>query len=247
MLGTGQPLVFIRRLPRADGGDRQSIRRDDAGHRPNGPARRRHRHSRRPHESSRSVPRADRISGARCRCSRACRTYLGRISKEIRRADVVHTPVPGDIPLLSLLVANVFRKRLIARYGSSWEHTSETTLMNVMTKALMRWGAGGRNVMLATGAGSAEPAPNMHWLFATAIAQRDINAVRPVLDRPAAKPLRVAYAGRLSPEKGVRHLRHGARPAFVVAAASPPHAHGRWRAARRTGIAPRSSGLPDER
>lgn len=147
--------------------------------------------------------------------------YLERIAREIHRADVVHTPVPGDIPLLSLVVANVFRKRLIARYGSSWEHTSETTFMNGVTKALMRCAAGGRNVMLATGAGSGEPAPGMYWLFATAIARSELDAITPVLDRPATRPLQVAYVGRLSGEKGVRYLVEG----LGILASSAPGLH----------------------
>jgi glycosyltransferase involved in cell wall biosynthesis len=132
--------------------------------------------------------------------------YVGTIAREVARADVVHAPVPGDIPLLSMVVANLLRKPLIARYGSSWERTSETTLMNTVTKSLMRRLAGGANVMLATGAGAAAPARNVHWLFATAICQAELDAVQPVLERAANRPLRLAYVGRLSPEKGVRFL-----------------------------------------
>jgi glycosyltransferase involved in cell wall biosynthesis len=133
--------------------------------------------------------------------------YYGRIiAREVDQADVVHTPVPGDIPLLTLLVASALRKRLIARYGSSWEPTSETTFMNRVTKGLMRSLAGGSNVMLATGAGAAAPARNVHWLFATAISEAEVKSVRPVLDRQPGQPLQIAYVGRLSPEKGVRHL-----------------------------------------
>jgi glycosyltransferase involved in cell wall biosynthesis len=132
--------------------------------------------------------------------------YLGSIRREIARADVVHTPVPGDIPLLSLILASLLRKPLVARYGSSWEETSETTLTNRLTKALMRRLAGGANVMLATGAGEEAPARDVHWLFATAISRAEVEAVRPALDRAVESPLRLAYVGRLSPEKGVRFL-----------------------------------------
>jgi glycosyltransferase involved in cell wall biosynthesis len=132
--------------------------------------------------------------------------YVGVIAREAARADVVHAPVPGDIPFLSVLVANVLRKPLIARYGSSWEATTETTVMNRLTKSMMRRLAGGANVMLATGAGAGAPARNVHWLFATAISRAEVDAVRPMLDRRPHRPLRLAYAGRLSPEKGVRYL-----------------------------------------
>ena len=51
----------------------------------------------------------------------------------------------------------------------------------------MRWLAGGPNVMLATGAGSGEPARNMHWLFATAISKAEVQSIRPTLDRGAGQ------------------------------------------------------------
>jgi glycosyltransferase involved in cell wall biosynthesis len=132
--------------------------------------------------------------------------YVTAIQREIAKADVVHTPVPGDIPLISLMLAAINRKPLVVRYGSSWEQTSETTLMNRLTKTLMRTLAGGSNVMLATGAGDREPSHNVHWLFATAISRAEVDACRPRLDREPGRPLLFAYVGRLSPEKGVRFL-----------------------------------------
>jgi glycosyltransferase involved in cell wall biosynthesis len=78
--------------------------------------------------------------------------------------------------------------------------------MNRVTKGLMRTIAGGRNVMLATGAGAGDPAPGMKWLFATAIGSAEARSIRPDLRRPPARPLRLIYAGRLSSEKGVEHL-----------------------------------------
>ena len=80
--------------------------------------------------------------------------YLAKIGSALSRADIIHVPLPGDISLLGLLwTALALRKRLIARYGGSWETTRVTTLMNRMTKGIMRRFAGGRNVMIATGMG----------------------------------------------------------------------------------------------
>lgn len=132
--------------------------------------------------------------------------YLGIIIKYVRRADVVHVPVPGDIALLGMLVALTLRKPLIARYGGSWVANSETTVMNRVTKAIMRRFAGGRNVMLATGEGELIPAPNMHWVFVSAVSQAELQQIHPILDRGLSTPPRLVYAGRLSPEKGVLYL-----------------------------------------
>lgn len=129
--------------------------------------------------------------------------YLSIIAKHIRRADVVHTPVPGDIAFLGMLVALTLRKPLIARYGGSWVVNSQTTVMNRITKAILRRFAGGRNVMLATGEGESPPAPNMHWIFVSALSQPELQQIRPVFNRGLSFPPRLIYAGRLSPEKGV--------------------------------------------
>ena len=131
---------------------------------------------------------------------------LGAIRDAIRSADVVHTPLPGDIPFLGMMATLGARKRLIARYGSSWESTSETTWMNRLTRGLMRVAAGGRNVMLATGEGARPPARNMRWIFATALAAAELQRIVPRLERGLSQPPRFVYVGRLSPEKGVAGL-----------------------------------------
>jgi glycosyltransferase involved in cell wall biosynthesis len=129
--------------------------------------------------------------------------YLREIASRVRCADVVHVPVPGDISFLGLVVALGFRKRLIARYGSSWTVTPQTTWMQRLTRACMRVCAGGRNVMLATGIGAAPPAPGIRWIFSTALSRAELEAIHPELDRGRGSPPRLVYVGRLSPEKGV--------------------------------------------
>lgn len=132
--------------------------------------------------------------------------YVGTITRQIRAADVVHVPVPGDMPLLGMLIALLLRKRLIARYGSSWVTTSQTTMTHKFTRACMRRFAGGRNVMLATGEGSGAPAAGMRWVFSTALSRAELEAIRPRLERGLSEPPRLVYAGRLSVEKGVAVL-----------------------------------------
>ncbi len=137
-------------------------------------------------------------------------SYLAILAPVIRSADVVHVPLPGDIPLVAMLMAVLARKRVIARYGGSWIRTEQTTAMNSITRGLMRAFAGGRNVMLATGEGDTPPAPNIHWLFATAISEAELRS-NPSSDlrRPVGNPFRLIYAGRLSREKGMESLVEG--------------------------------------
>lgn len=132
--------------------------------------------------------------------------YIKTISAEIRRADVVHAPVPGDVAVLGMFLALLFRKRLIARYGSSWSLTPQTTWPQRLVRRSMQLWAGGRNVMLATGVGAAPPAPRMRWIFSTALTQSELAAIQPRLERGLSEPPRLVYVGRLSPEKGVIHL-----------------------------------------
>jgi len=129
-----------------------------------------------------------------------------KIAASARNADVVHVPLPGDVPLLGMWIAFAMRKRVLARYGGSWVANTQSTLMNRVTKACMRRFAGGRNVMLATGDGDAAPAAGMEWVFSTALARRELGRIAPRLDRGLSNPPRLVYAGRLSPEKGVAVL-----------------------------------------
>jgi glycosyltransferase involved in cell wall biosynthesis len=132
--------------------------------------------------------------------------YVRIISARVREADVVHVPVPGDISFVGLLLALIFRKRLIARYGSSWAVTPQTTVSQRMVRLCMRMCAGGRNVMLATGIGTVPPAPRMRWIFSTALTRAELQSIRPRLDRGLGTPPRLVYLGRLSSEKGVAYL-----------------------------------------
>lgn len=132
--------------------------------------------------------------------------YLPLLYKHILQADVIHVPLPGDIPLLGMIVALLLRKRLIARYGGSWFPTSQTTMMNRITRALMRGFAGGRNVMLATGDYMDAPAARMRWVFVSVISRAELTQVTPSFERGLASPPRLVYVGRLSPEKGVHNL-----------------------------------------
>jgi len=151
---------------------------------------------------------------------RQLRYYWATIARYARDADVVHVPPPGDIPVLGMLVALGLRKRLLVRYCASWVKTSETTVMNRVTRGLMRRFAGGRNVMLATGEADLPPASGIHWIFATGVSAEELRGIEPAAHRALHEPARLAYVGRLSPEKGLANLiraidrldREGLRP-----------------------------------
>src|SRR5690606_11181046 len=76
--------------------------------------------------------------------------YLRTMMRHCRDADVVHAPLPGELPLLGILTGRLLGKKLIGRYGGSWYETGQTTWMNRVTRRCMMALAGGPNVMLAT-------------------------------------------------------------------------------------------------
>lgn len=132
--------------------------------------------------------------------------YAGTMIRHIRQADVVHTPLPGDMPFLGMVVALVLRKPLLARYGGSWAPTAETTFMNRVTRTLMRFAARGTNVVIATGVGDRKPDPGVEWLFSTSLTESELKAIKPDLQRGLSDSPQLLYAGRLSVEKGVYQL-----------------------------------------
>jgi len=132
--------------------------------------------------------------------------YISTIARHAARADYVHVPPPGDIPLLGMIVALGLRKRLIVRYCGSWARTARTTIMNRVTRGLMRAFAGGRNVMLATGEEEVPPAPGINWIFATGVSENELRRIEPATERRLSDPPHLVYIGRLSVEKGVANL-----------------------------------------
>ncbi|HEY1252019.1 MAG TPA: glycosyltransferase family 4 protein [Thermoanaerobaculia bacterium] len=132
--------------------------------------------------------------------------YAGRIGSAVAQSDAVYAPLPGDVSFLGFAAAVLLRRRLLARYGSSWVETAQTTRMNRVTRLCMRFFAGDSAVMIATGEGDAPPARGVEWLYATALTRRELDGIDAQCDRGLSAPPRLAYLGRLSPEKGVAVL-----------------------------------------
>jgi len=93
----------------------------------------------------------------------------------------------------------------------------------------MRAAARGAHVMLATGDPDAPADRGVDWLFASVVS-RDELAPPASIQRGLSTPPRLAYLGRLSPEKGVIHLiramahlaaREGPRPELTVIGDGP--------------------------
>jgi glycosyltransferase involved in cell wall biosynthesis len=95
--------------------------------------------------------------------------------REIRRADAVHAPVPGDISTIGMILALMLQKPLFVRHCGNW--LLPRTLADHFWKWCMERFAGGKNVMVATG-GAAEPPSkrngHVEWIFATSMSELEL-------------------------------------------------------------------------
>ena len=160
------------------------------------------------------------------------------IWREMRRADAVHAPIPGDVGTIGMLLAFLLRKPLFVRHCGNWFR--QRTASERFWKWFMQRAAGGRNVMLATGGTCVTPVDD------ESSAQVDLfDLVDGRGDRAAGVATRFP-CGWLPPDHGVssgageRHERGNRRLAARAAAAPTRDARRRRRRERAAGIeAPR--------
>jgi glycosyltransferase involved in cell wall biosynthesis len=126
-----------------------------------------------------------------------------RLFREIVRADAVHTPIPGDIGTIGMLLAYVLRKPLFVRYCGNW--LTQQTAAEHFWRWFMERLAGGRNVMLATGGSDAPPSARtkeVRWIFSTSLTERELKLCGKVRRRPPPGSVRLVIACRQEREKG---------------------------------------------
>jgi glycosyltransferase involved in cell wall biosynthesis len=132
---------------------------------------------------------------------------LPKIWREIQMADAVHTPVPGDIGFIGLLISLIQRKRLFARHCGTWGEPM-TRADKVLLWLLERI-AGGRNVVMATGWAEQPPSkknPNISWIFSTTLSETELANLPKAQPWQVNEPLRLVTVGRLSEGKNVQAL-----------------------------------------
>jgi len=126
-----------------------------------------------------------------------------KIFREVRRADAVHAPIPGDVGTIGMIFAMFLRNPLFVRHCGNW--TVQRTAAETFWKWSMERFAGGRNVMMATGgADSAPSVRNRHikWIFSTSLDRQEIRHAAP-RELPADGKLKIITACRLEKRKGV--------------------------------------------
>jgi glycosyltransferase involved in cell wall biosynthesis len=124
------------------------------------------------------------------------------ILREVRRADAVHAPIPGDVGTLGMLLALLFRKPLLVRHCGNW-FVQRTAAERFWKWAMERY-AGGRNVMLATGGADRAPSRNeaVRWIFATSLTDAELRSLSVPRTGSLREQVRLAIACRQEVEKG---------------------------------------------
>ena len=131
----------------------------------------------------------------------------GRILRELRRADAVHAPIPGDVGTVGMLGAWLSRKPLFVRYCGNW--LTVKTAADRFWHWFMERSAGGRNVMLATGGSANPPSPKtseIHWIFSTSLTEAEIRELAQREVELDPKILRLIIVGRQDGAKGTENL-----------------------------------------
>jgi glycosyltransferase involved in cell wall biosynthesis/peptidoglycan/xylan/chitin deacetylase (PgdA/CDA1 family) len=130
---------------------------------------------------------------------------LPSILRELRRADAVHAPIPGDIGTVGMILALIFRKRLFVRHCGNW-FKPETWAQQFWRWFMERFG-GGRNVMLATGGGQEPPSArngSIAWIFASSLTEKELEVFAHERAYPMSggRPPRLILVARQEKAKG---------------------------------------------
>ena len=124
------------------------------------------------------------------------------IWRQVKTADAVHTPIPGDVGTIGMLAALLQRKPLLVRHCGNW--LVQKTIAEHAWKWSMEYFAGGRNVMFATG-GAAEPPSlrnrSVKWIFSTSLKADQLGKNSP-RQLPSDGGLKLVIACRQEPGKG---------------------------------------------
>ena len=127
----------------------------------------------------------------------------GRMLRELRRADAVHAPIPGDVGTVGMVLAFLFRRRLFVRHCGNW--LRPVTLAERFWRSFMETFAGGRNVMLATG-GAGEPPSrknaNVRWIFSSSLTREELASQARARLHPSNGELRLILVARQEKAKG---------------------------------------------
>lgn len=128
---------------------------------------------------------------------------LPTIVREIRNADAVHTPIPGDIGTVGLLIALLLRKPLLVRHCGNW--SVPRTIAEYFWRWILEKTASERVVVFATGGAANAPSPRnakIRWIFSTSLRESELQGCNFPRAGLSADGPRLIIACRQEREKG---------------------------------------------
>lgn len=130
--------------------------------------------------------------------------HVGRLWQDVKQADAVHAPVPGDLGLIGILLALAQRKPLFVRHCGTWGEP--VTIADRFLLWLLERIAGGRNVVMATG-GSAELPSQQNtaitWIHSSSLSEKEIDMLVPATPWKQGEVLRLVTVGRVTRGKNM--------------------------------------------
>ncbi len=122
--------------------------------------------------------------------------------RAVRSGDAVHVRCPGNLGLLGVIVAPMFRRYVVAKYAGQWAGYEDESLAVRLQKAILRssWWEGPVTVY---GEWPDQP-PHVVPFFTSVLTASDIAQARRAADRRKRNnPIRILFVGRLSSSKNV--------------------------------------------
>jgi glycosyltransferase involved in cell wall biosynthesis len=128
--------------------------------------------------------------------------HINTLWREVKKADAIHSPVPGDIGTIGILIALAQRKRLFVRHCGTWGN--KTTIADRFLNWLLPKIAGEINVVMATGGGDFPPClENEHisWIFSSSVYEDEWAYTSLAKPWHRGETLKLVTVSRLDPGK----------------------------------------------
>jgi len=133
--------------------------------------------------------------------------FLPIIWKEVRQADAIHTPIPGDLGTIGMIIALLQKKPLFIRHCGRWGIPS--SFMDRLLQWFLVRIASSKNVIMATGGGHQPPSEEnkyIKWVFSTSLSENEFSNIPLAPAWEPGKTLKLVTVGSLLPGKNISAL-----------------------------------------
>ena len=134
--------------------------------------------------------------------------YFDYLWKEITHAEVLHTPVPGDIGFIGLIIGLIQRKKIFVRHCGFWGRYT-TFFDAVLGNLLIKISSLKNVIVFATGGGKTPPsldAPNIKWIFSSSITSEEMKNFVTTKKRHNKDKIQLISVGRIVKDKNFQSV-----------------------------------------